>query len=137
MQSAGYTRFSPAMSAVANGVKRERRKERGGSMDDATRVHQLVASIVQRGMVLYYKPSEQLVLATPFSLEMARRFGRNMIVTDAKVDTTMGRSFWSSIRSGNPSQPSASRQRVPPSRTPGFPGRPLLAAGSSEPRGSA
>lgn len=104
------TRWAPAMPAIRNVVKHRRRQERGGCMDDATRCHLMVTTmLIQRGFVLCYKPGEQLVLSSSFALAIAKKYGRNMIVTDAKVDTTMGRSIFSSVRCGTPwcSQPLA------------------------------
>ena len=94
------TRIAPPARVVAGSKERAKRKQRGGSMDDATRIDQLVRRhLIHRSMVLLYAPGVQLVLSTPWALERARTDGRAFIVTDAKVDTATGiRSKWTSIR---------------------------------------
>ena len=94
------TRLAPPARVVAGLKKRAKRKQRGGSMDDATRIDQLVRRhLIQRGCVLLYQPGVQLVLTTRWALERARTDGRAFITTDAKVDTVKGiRSKWTSVR---------------------------------------
>ena len=94
------TRLAPPGHVLAGIKKRDKRRARGGSMDDATRVDVLVRRhLIQRNMVLLYIPGQQLVLTTPWALERARVDGRFMIATDAKVDTVTGvRSNWTSVR---------------------------------------
>ena len=80
------TRLAPPARVLAGCKKRDKRKARGGSMDDATRIDQLVRRhLIHRGMVLLYKPGDQLVLATAWALEQART--ARMVSVDAKCDT--------------------------------------------------
>ena len=96
--AAASTRFVPLASTVSGRAKRERRKERGGTTDDISRIDRLVRQhLIQRQYVLYYIPGEMLVLSTPFLLEHARCDGQDMVVSDAKVDTAPD-TKWSSIR---------------------------------------
>ena len=92
------TRLAPPAHVLAGCKARDKRRARGGSMDDATRIDKLVrCHLIQRGMILLYLPGVQLVLTTPWALEQARL--ARMISTDAKVDTVTGvRSKWTSIR---------------------------------------
>lgn len=92
------TRLAPPARVLAGCKERDKRKARGGSMDDATRIDELVRRhLIHRGMVLLYKPGEQLVLATAWGLEQAR--SARMISIDAKCDTVTGiRSKWVSVR---------------------------------------
>ena len=98
------TRVAPPARVLAGMKKRDKRKARGGSMDDATRVDMLVrCHLIQRGMVLLYIPGQHLILTTPFALERTRIDGRFMVATDAKVDTVTGiRSKWTSVRFRTP-----------------------------------
>ena len=98
------TRIAPPQRVLAGARRRDKRKERGGTIDDATRLDDLVRRhLIPRGMVLLYIPGQQLVLTTAWALEMARLHGRFMIAADAKVDTATGvRSVWTSVRFKTP-----------------------------------
>ena len=125
------SRWVPPQRALQRVVKEERRAERGGSMDDASRCHLLVTKyLIQMGMVLCYQPGHILIMGTKHSLNIGRvrmtsalphmmrtthrrtthrrmttpllrsqEEGRYTVVTDAKADTSQGRSKWSSLRS--------------------------------------
>ena len=70
------TRFVPPGDVVARKRKGMARADRGGAADDATRVDQLVRSLlIQRGYVLHYQPGWILVMATPWSLAIAKTDG--------------------------------------------------------------
>ena len=99
------TRLAPPARAVAGRAARNKRKDRGGSMDDFSRSDVLVRThLIQRDNILFYRPGEQLVLTTAWALERARTDGARMVTTDAKVDTvTKIRSKWSSFRAVTPS----------------------------------
>lgn len=92
--------FAPPARVISRAAKSLRRKERGGSMNDGTRVDLLVRThLVQRQQVLLYVPGQILVLSSPWALEVARTDGADMVVSDAKNDTVKGvQSKWSSIR---------------------------------------
>ena len=81
-------------------MKEARRTGRGGSSSDVQRVDNIVRlPLIQRQYVLLYLPGYILVLSTPFALFLAAKHGRNMIISDAKVDTVTGGTLkWSSIR---------------------------------------
>ena len=91
------TRVAPPARFLAGVKKRDARRARGGSMDDATRIDMLVrCHLIQRGMVLLYVPGVQLVLTTSWALERARE--ARMASIDAKVDVVTGaRSKWTSV----------------------------------------
>ena len=92
------TRLAPPGHVLAGCKARDKRRARGGSMDDTTRIDVLVRRhLIHRNMVLLYIPGEQLVLTSPWALEQARL--ARMVSMDAKCDTTTGvRSKWVSCR---------------------------------------
>ena len=98
--SGAPSRFVPSSKVVAKAQAYENLRQRGGSIDDATRCDLLVRKhLIQRDLVLLYNPGVILVMATPWSLELAREHGVNFVTTDAKVDTVTGaRIKWTSIR---------------------------------------
>ena len=86
-QGPSNSRFLPPAKAVSQVVKHTRRVQRGGSIDDATRLDRLVRQhLIQRAYVLLYEPGYLLVMATLWSLELARS-EPPFAATDAKCDT--------------------------------------------------
>jgi hypothetical protein len=107
--SASNSRYVPPARVVARTAKSQRRAQRGGTKSDAMRVDLLIrAQLVQRQLVLLYRPGIILVLATPWSLERARVDGKDMLAYDCKVDTVAQvPSKWSSFRGRTPRDLSA------------------------------
>mmetsp|Transcript_46259 Transcript_46259/g.153350 ORF Transcript_46259/g.153350 Transcript_46259/m.153350 type:complete len:136 (-) Transcript_46259:261-668(-) len=57
------TRIAPPQRVLAGARRRDKRKERGGTIDDATRLDDLVRRhLILRGMVLLYIPGQHKVL---------------------------------------------------------------------------